>query len=106
VSALFLSSDLFKTPSIEQNVLQRAYSSHGWEVVREVESASSASELLKQFDRRLTGAGGAAAGTNAGAWDFSGEEGSAWVGRASLSPAPRAAGKFTLSLRIERAPRA
>lgn len=56
----------------------------GWEVVWEVEGASPASELLKQFDRRLTGpadwrarTGGAAAGTNAGTWDFSGEDGSA-----------------------------
>jgi putative intracellular protease/amidase len=85
----------------------------GWEVVWEVESGSAASELLGQFDQRLTAAagwrarkGGAAASTNASTWDFSGEDGSAWVGRASVSPKPPAAGKFTVTLRIERGPRA
>lgn len=74
-----------------------------WEVVWEVESDSTAAELLRQFERRLAGDAGwhARAG---GTWDFKGEENTAWVGRASVSPAPGAAGKFNLTLRIERGP--
>ena len=85
----------------------------GWEVVWEVESASPASELLGQLNRRLAGAagwrgreGGAAGAPTASTWDFKGDDGSAWVGRASVNPAPRAAGRFTVTLRIERGPRA
>jgi putative intracellular protease/amidase len=103
-----------ESPAVTNStVLSTQGGTDGWEVVWEVESASPASELLKDFDRRLAGSagwrarvGGAAAGTNASTWDFSGEDNSAWSGRASVNPLLGASGKFTVTLRIERGSRA
>jgi putative intracellular protease/amidase len=103
-----------ESPAVANStVLSTRGGTESWEVVWEVESLTPASEVLGQFNRRLAGAagwrvreGGAAVAQTTSTWDFSGEDGSAWVGRASVSPASGAAGRFALTLIIERGPRA
>jgi putative intracellular protease/amidase len=83
-----------------------------WEVVWEVQSATPAPELLKLLNRKLADEAGWRAqeqGTSrepsTSAWSFSGEDGAAWSGRASLRPVAGTSDKFTLTLKVERARR-
>jgi putative intracellular protease/amidase len=82
-----------------------------WEVRWEIESASSAPELIKLLNARLTGDAGWAArdagklAPTSAAWKFSDESGAAWTGAATVSPAAGAQNRYTLSLRVERAPK-
>ena len=83
-----------------------------WEVVWELQSETTAPELLKLLDRKLTtDAGWSAQGAgqsadrNAGSWKFVDETGESWDGAAGIRPVAGATNKFTLAVRVNRAAR-
>lgn len=100
------------SPAVSRHeVLSTKGGTERWEVTWEIESASSAPELLKLLGGKLVGDArwtardaGKAATPNAGAWQFADEAGAPWHASADIRPAG-AANKFTLSLRVERAAR-
>lgn len=99
-------------PSITSHkVLSTKGGNDQWEVRWELESASGAPELIKLLNAKLTGDARWAArdagkiDPTAGAWKFADESGAAWNGSASVSPVGGAQNKYTLSLRVERAPK-
>ena len=96
-----------EAPSVSgYKVLSTKGGSDQWEVSWEIDSAAPAPELLRLLNSKLTGDAGWKARTagQVGAWQFVDEAGRPWHASADIRPAG-AANKFTLSIRIERAPR-
>jgi putative intracellular protease/amidase len=99
-----------ESPAVsEHRVLQTKGGTESWEVVWEIRSETTAPELLKLLDRKLTTDAkwaarepGASAGAYSGAWKFADESGEVWNGAASIRSVPGAAHRFTLALRVDR----